>query len=118
MDYHTCGSKAGAVARSAADAIGLGAKKLTDAARKQLEISDLRAGMNCCLRELGELLYATHTGTPTDSDLLLVKMREIDELKARLTALEGEPVIHLLCPVCGHEVREEDLFCRDCGAKL
>lgn len=118
MDYHTCGSKAGAVARSAADAIGLGAKKLTDAARKQLEISDLRAGMNCCLRELGELLYATHTGTPTDSDELLKKMEEIDSIKERLRVLEGDPVIHLLCPRCGREIRPDDAYCGDCGEKL
>lgn len=98
--------------------IGLGAKKLTDAARRQLEIADLHAGVNTALRELGELLYATHTGTPTDSDLLLEKMQEIDGLKARLRELEGEPVIHLLCPCCGREVRPGDIFCRDCGEKL
>ena len=77
-----------------------------------------RAGVNVGLRELGELLYATHTGTPTDSELLLEKMREIDELKARLRELEGEPIIHLICPRCGHEVQPEDVYCRDCGEKL
>ena len=98
--------------------VGLGAKKLTDAAKRQLEIADLHAEVNTCLRELGELLYATHTGTPTDSDLLLEKMQEIDGLKARLRELEGELVIHLLCPCCGSEVREGDVYCRDCGEKL
>ncbi len=116
MDH--CGETWKETAQTVAYTVGLGAKKLTETAKKQLAITDLRAEINACFRELGELLYATHTGTPTDSDLLLAKMREIDELRANLTALEGEPVIHLLCPVCGHEVREEDLFCRDCGAKL
>lgn len=54
----------------------------------------------------------------TDSELLLEKMREIDELKARLRELEGEPIIHLICPRCGHEVQPEDVYCRDCGEKL
>ena len=41
--------------------MGLGAKKLTDAAKRQLEIADLHAEVNTCLRELGELLF-THFG--------------------------------------------------------
>lgn len=105
-------------ALNAAHAMGVGAKKLTDAAKKQVETANLRAEVNLCLRELGELLYATHTGTPTDSDELLKKMEEIDSLKERLRVLEGEPVIHLLCPRCGREVQPEDVYCADCGEKL
>ena len=83
----------------------------------------LDAGISCrritaALRELGELLYATHTGTPTDSEALLAKMEEIDRLKARIRELEGDPVVHLLCPRCGREVRPGDVYCRDCGEKL
>ena len=118
---HSCEAywtKAEGLARDAICTMGLGAKRLTDAAKRQLEIADLRAGVNVGLRELGELLYATHTGTPTDSDRLLEKMQEIDGLKARLRELEGEPVIHLLCPCCGSEGREGDVYCRDCGEKL
>ena len=81
------------------------------------------AGISCrritaALRELGELLYATHTGTPTDSEALLAKMEEIDRLKARVRELEGDPVVHLLCPRCGREVKPDDVYCRDCGEKL
>ena len=81
------------------------------------------AGISCrritaALRELGELLYATHTGTPTDSEALLAKMEEICLLKARVRELEGDPVVHLLCPRCGREVRPDDVYCRDCGEKL
>ena len=104
---HSCEAywtKAEGLARDAICTMGLGAKRLTDAAKRQLEIADLRAGVNVGLRELGELL--------------LEKMREIDELKARLRELEGEPIIHLICPRCGHEVQPEDVYCRDCGEKL
>ena len=105
-------------ARGAVCAVEQGARRLTDAARRRLEIADLRAGIHTALRELGELLYATHTGAPTDSDTLLRKMEEIDALKARLRELEGDPVLHLLCPRCGCEVQPEDVYCRDCGEKL
>lgn len=73
---HSCEAywtKVEGLARDAICTMGLGAKRLTDAAKRQLEIADLRAGVNVGLRELGELLYATHTGTPTDSELLLEK---------------------------------------------
>ena len=116
--YEAYRAKTEELLRDTVCTVGLGAKKLTDAAKRQLEIADLHAEVNTCLRELGELLYATHTGTPTDSDRLLEKMQEIDGLKARLRELEGEPVIHLLCPCCGSEVREGDVYCRDCGEKL
>ena len=96
--YEAYRSRAEEVIQDTLCTIGLGAKKLTDAAKRQLEIADLHAAVNTALRELGELLYATHTGNPTDSDVLLEKMQEIDGLKARLLELEGEPVIHLLCP--------------------
>ena len=116
--YEAYRAKAEELLRDTVCTVGLGAKKLTDAVKRQLEIADLHAEVNTCLRELGELLYATHTGTPTDSDRLLEKMQEIDGLKARLRELEGEPVIHLLCPCCGSEGREGDVYCRDCGEKL
>ena len=105
-------------ARSAAWAVGLGAERLKEAARRQMETARLRRETDAALRELGALLYATHTGSPTDSDVLLEKMTEIDGLRARLRALEGEPVIHLLCPCCGREVSREDVYCPDCGEKL
>lgn len=106
------------VARDAACTVGLGARRLTEAAKRQLEIADLHRERDRCLRELGELLYATHTGTPTDSDLLLKKMEEIDSIRERLRVLEGDPVLHLLCPRCGREVRPDDVYCGDCGEKL
>lgn len=116
--YEACRAKAEELIQDTVCTIGLGARRLADAARRQMELADLRAEVNACLRELGELLYATHTGTPTDSDVLLAKMQEIDGLKARLRELEGDLVIHLLCPRCGREVCPDDVYCRDCGEKL
>ena len=52
---HSCEAywtKAEGLARDAICTMGLGAKRLTDAAKRQLEIADLRAGINVGLREL------------------------------------------------------------------
>ena len=81
--YEAYRTRAEELLRDTVCTVGLGAKRLTDAAKRQLEIADLHAEVNTCLREL-----------------------------------EGEPVIHLLCPNCGSEVHEGDIYCRDCGEKL
>ena len=111
-------SRVSDVAVDAAYGVGKKAGELLSVAKLNIRLVDLRSEVNLQLREVGEMVYATHTGTPTDSDRLLEKMQEIDGLKARLRELEGEPVIHLLCPCCGSEVREGDVYCRDCGEKL
>ena len=73
------------------------------------------------LREVGEMLYATHTGTPTDSEILQAKLEEIDGLKAQIAALEAqigrERAAHT-CATCGAVIHDGDTFCRECGGKL
>ena len=119
--YEAYRAKAEELLRDTVCTVGLGAKKLTDAAKRQLEIADLHAEVNTCLRELGELLYATHTGTLTESEVLLAKLQEIDGLRQQIDRLERE-IARLqggaVCPFCGAAARSGDVFCRECGQKL
>ena len=99
------GKKAGAVA---------------DAAKVRLQILDRKAEVNTVLREIGEILYATHTGEPSDSEIMLAKLQEIDALKAEIADLEeklGRKPEPRTCETCGAAVREDAVFCEECGEK-
>ena len=124
-------AEAGDIALGAACITGEKAGDILDALQLHLRAGRLEAEIGEKLRAMGELLYATHTGSPTDSEVLHTKMQEVDKLKAELEALNlrlgresaapeaGEDARReRLCPGCGESVREDDRFCRSCGGEL
>jgi len=111
----------GSTAADAAYVVGQKAGELLSVAKANAKIAGLKADVNVALRETGELIYATHTGNPTDSDVLLAKLQEIDVLKAQIAQLEaelGKEAAPALCPTCGAEVRDGAAFCGECGGPL
>lgn len=120
------GLRAGAEAAGtlALGALGLaceGAEKAAEAVKLRYEAARVEGEMDAKLMEAGEMVYATHTGNPTESEELVEKLREIDDLKARLAELNetlGRTPEGPACPDCGEDVREGDRFCRSCGRKL
>ena len=105
-------------------ALGLaceGAEKLAEAVKLRYQAARVEGEMDGKLLEAGEMVYATHTGTPTESEELLSKLQEIDVLKAQLDGLNaalGRTPDISACPTCGAAVQEGDHFCRSCGEKL
>lgn len=69
---------------------GQKAESLVDCGKSRLHRMDLQAELNLQFREVGELMYATHTGHPTDSRILLEKLETIDRLYQQLDALHKE----------------------------
>ena len=122
--------QAGDVASDAAYGVSKKAAQLLSTAKLNIRICELKADINTAFRELGEMLYATHTGTPTDSDDLLHKLEEIDERKAQLAAYKAQlgqaaaaeaaqaATVSRSCPVCGTDSQPGDLYCRECGSSL
>ena len=116
----TAAQASGAAADAAYSAGKWAGGKLHDA-RRRIRIAALEGRVEGCFAEIGEMLYATHTGTPTESEALLAKLREIDALQTRVGQLEQE-ISRLqggaVCPFCGASAQKGDVFCRECGGKL
>ena len=112
------------VSDSAADAaygMGKRAGELLSVAKLNIQIMDLKGRVGTALREVGEMIYATHTGTPTESEVLLAKLQEIDGLRLQIGRLEQE-IARLqggvVCPFCGAPAQRGNVFCRECGGRL
>ena len=107
-------SQVGGSAADAAYGMGKRAGELLSVAKLNIRIMDLKGAVSTALREVGEMIYATHTGTLTESEVLLAKLQEIDGLRQQIDRLGGGAV----CPFCGAAARSGDVFCRECGQKL
>ncbi len=117
----TTGAQVGSAAAGCASCVGKKAEALLSVAKLNIRVMDVKTEINVQMREVGEMIYATHTGTPTESEALLSKLQGIDELRAREAELEAE-IVRLQhrdgCPVCGAQTLAGDEFCRECGTKL
>ena len=85
--------QAGDVAADAAYTVGKAASELLSVAKLNVQIMERKGAVNTALKEVGEILYATHTGTPSDSEILLAELQEIDVLKAEIADEELKKVI-------------------------
>ena len=114
-------TQVGGSAADAAYGVGRRAGELLSVAKLNIQVMDRKGEVDAALRQVGEMIYATHTGTPTESEVLLAKLQEIDALRENIRQLEQE-IARLqggaVCPVCGAKAQRGDVFCRECGGKL
>ena len=97
------------------------AVRMMDSAKLHLHLAELENRRGRELRRVGELVYATHTGDPTDSEQLLEQLRAVDGVNDQIAEVEAELVRRnggQVCPRCGGASAGGDRFCRHCGAKL
>ena len=73
------------------------------------------------MQAVGEMVYATHRGTPSDSTVMAQILEYVDSLyedqqtyRRQLRALQGAR----FCPECGAENEKGSAFCAQCGHPL
>lgn len=109
----TCEAAAGTVTRRGGRVVGN--------TRRSLKLMDLNNEVELAMRDIGRMVYLTHTGTETDEAALQSRLEDIDAKYARIAELKAEQAAArstAVCPVCGKTVDKNDIYCRVCGEKL
>lgn len=112
----------------AADAAENAAKQVSqktgdtiEMAKLNMKIFDLNTEIGVSMREIGVIVYDTHTGKVTDENALAEIIKGVDEKNAEIEGYKArlaEFKKSLICPVCGETCCKDDTFCKKCGAKL
>lgn len=112
---------AAGLALAAAQALEEKAEEAAGRARLRAEVKDLEEELRLQLQAVGELVYATHSGKPSDSEDMQEILEYIDGLHEQLAgherALRELEGLVRYC-VCGAENPPESGFCRSCGRPL
>lgn len=90
-------------------------------ARLRLRALELQGALRGQMRRIGELVYATHTGTPTPSDTLQAALEEADRLHEALDECQralAEARGCAVCGLCGAENPRDSTHCARCGQPL
>ena len=97
------------------------AAELVERAKLVRAISELEDEVALQMCAIGELVYATHRGNPSDSDEMQKILSYVDDLHDQIEGHEQQ--LKLLqgiygCPICGENVTEDDVYCQKCGQPL
>ena len=108
-------------AESAARQFGQKTGDTLEMAKLNMKIFDLNTEIGVSMREIGRIVYDTHTGKVTDENALSEiirsvdeKFEEIDNYKAKLAEFKKS----VICAVCNEACSKGDTFCKKCGAKI
>ena len=108
-------------ARAGAERAGQSAENAVTRVKLSRAIRDLQEEIQLQMQTVGELIYATHRGTPSDSDDVQEVREYVDGLyeeleghQRQLKLLQGD----LLCAACGAENEGGNVYCHNCGQPL
>ena len=108
-------------ARAGAEKAGQSAENVLTRIRLTRAVRDLEEEIALQMQAVGELIYATHRGTPSDSDDVQEILEYVDGLheeldghRRQLKILQGA----LLCEACGAENEGGNVYCHNCGQPL
>lgn len=107
--------------RSALSAIRTKASDTLAYAKLHHTVAELEDEIALQLRAIGELVYATHRGTPSDSGEMQKILEYVDDLHDEIDGHKEQMklLLHIVpCPICGEDVTEGDVYCQNCGQPL
>lgn len=90
-------------------------------ARLRRTVEELEDEIALQMCNLGEIVYATHCGRPSDSGEMQKILEYVDRLHEEIEGHERERKRLRgisFCPVCGAENAPANTYCRDCGQPL
>ncbi len=108
-------------AESAARQVGQKTGDTLEMAKLNMKIFDLNTEIGLSMREIGTIVYDTHTGKVTDENALSEIIKSVDEKNAEIESYRAklaEFKKSVICPVCSETCSKGDTFCKKCGAKL
>ena len=114
-------AEAAEAAKTGAAIVGQKAEETLACAKLRSSIRELKGEIDNQLKAAGELVYATHKGTPSDSEALQTILERLDALNRDLSDAEREQKIlkgALFCDVCGAENAATNVYCQECGQPL
>lgn len=109
------------LARAGVDAVGGWAEDAAARTRLERAVGDLREEIDTQMRAVGELIYATHRGSPSNSDDVQEILEFVDSLYEEMDGYQQELKRLsgiLLCASCGAENERANLYCHNCGHPL
>lgn len=108
-------------AQAGAALVGQRAEETMACAKLRRTVKDLEEEIGLQMKNIGELIYATHCGTPSDSDDVQEILEYVDSLyeekeghERQLKAMKGV----LFCQTCGAENEGSNVYCHNCGQPL
>lgn len=110
-----------AALREGSWAFGRRAEEMRSRMRLEKEVRDIHEEIDLQMRAVGEIMYATHKGSPSDSGRVQEILEYVDGLNEELEAHRREQETlkgRLVCPECGAPNRPECLYCQSCGKPL
>ena len=108
-------------ARTGAELAGQRAGDALACAKLNQAVRDVQEEIDLQMKAVGELIYATHQGTPSDSRSVQEILEYIDSLFVELEGQKQQRKLLLgllLCEACGAENGGGNVYCHNCGQPL
>ena len=108
-------------ARASVTNLGAKATDTLACAKLRRTISDLEEEIALQMCAIGELVYATHQGTPSPSDEMQKILDYVDDLYEEIEGHEQELKRMRgirFCSACSAENPAANVYCQDCGQPL